>query len=300
MPPSTKEGRVIKPKTTQTGRRVQSHNKNLPLVERTNALLIHEFISHYVTPLVAAETQQLPADVTKDQTGPVAGQSKQDASPAAPLDVYSAASISNTDLEACLDLIELTSGEAYSASSMGWSRTKKRKEMKLPDMKYLIVREDPKTSNNDNNDNNDNSNINKNNKNEDRSHLPTEEGGEEQRDVPPDDLVPQPAPAPVLGFLSFMVTYEDSKEVVYCYEIHLSPTARGWGIGKMLMGRMEEIGRLVGLEKAMLTVFKSNESARRFYERVGYEIDEYSPRPRKLRNGTIKDVDYLILSKKLK
>jgi ribosomal protein S18 acetylase RimI-like enzyme len=147
--------------------------------------------------------------------------------------------------------VEQTSGEAYDASSTGWSRPKKRKEMQLPDMKYLLVRAD------------------------------------------------EPS-ARIEGFLSFMVTYEDGKEVVYCYEIHLSPTARGRGLGKLLMGRMEEIGRAVGLEKAMLTVFRSNTIARRFYEKLGYETDEYSPQPRRLRNGTIKEADYLILSRTLK
>lgn len=125
--------------------------------------------------------------------------------------------------------------------------------MKLPDMKYLIVR----------------------------------------------DTADEPTGREVSGFLSFMVTYEDGKEVVYCYEIHLSPTARGRGIGKLLMGRMESVGRAVGLEKAMLTVFKSNGIAVRFYERLGYGVDEYSPGPRRLRNGTVKEPDYLILSKGL-
>lgn len=103
----------------------------------------------------------------------------------------------------------------------------------------------------------------------------------------------------VLGFLSCMVTYEDGKEVIYCYEIHLSPEARGKGVGKLLMSQMEDIGKLVGLEKVMLTVFKSNTVARRFYEKGGYGVDEYSPQPRRLRNGTIKEFDYLILSKRL-
>lgn len=61
----------------------------------------------------------------------------------------------------------------------------------------------------------------------------------------------------------------------------------------------EDIGRRVGLEKTMLTVFKSNTKAVRFYKRCGFEIDEYSPQPRKLRNGTVKEPDYLILSKML-
>lgn len=104
----------------------------------------------------------------------------------------------------------------------------------------------------------------------------------------------------LLGFLSFMVTYEDGKDVVYCYEIHLSPMARGKGLGALLMGRMEAIGRLVGVEKAMLTVFKSNLAAREFYMKGGYEVDENSPQPRMLRNGTVKESEYEILSKRLK
>lgn len=177
-----------------------------------------------------------------------------------PLEVYSAATISPTDLEACLDLIELTSGDAYTASGGGWSRPTKRKEMKLPDMKYIIVRGSPT-------------------------------GAADE---------PSSSRDSVLGFLSFMVTYEDGMEVVYCYEIHLSASARGKGLGKLLMDRMEEIGRRVGLEKAMLTVFKSNTTAREFYRRGGYVVDEYSPKPRRLRNGTVKEFDYEILSKRLK
>lgn len=104
----------------------------------------------------------------------------------------------------------------------------------------------------------------------------------------------------ILGFLSFMVTYEDGKEVIYCYEIHLSSMARGKGLGVLLMGQMEGIGKLIGLEKAMLTVFKSNKGAREFYKKGGYEVDENSPPARTLRNGTVKEYDYEILSKVLK
>lgn len=113
-------------------------------------------------------------------------------------------------------------------------------------------------------------------------------------------LILRPDEGEVLGFLSFMVTYEDGKEVIYCYEIHLSPATQGQGLGKELMRRFEEIGRRVGLEKAMLTVFKSNAKAVAFYERLGYDVDEFSPSPRTLRNGTVKEPEYLILSKPLK
>ena len=101
------------------------------------------------------------------------------------------------------------------------------------------------------------------------------------------------------GFLSFMLTYEDGYEVIYCYEIHLSPQLQGTGLGKRLMAMMEEVGKKARVEKAMLTVFKANKAAMRFYERLGYEEDEYSPRPRKLRGGVVKEPDYMILSKPL-
>ncbi|KAJ5509379.1 hypothetical protein N7527_011522 [Penicillium freii] len=287
--PSVKEGRVTKLKTQRPRTTTRRVSNKIPLVEQTNALSIDDFIAQYVTP--PRQVADPGKNDAVDQPNPSPNQQQQDMTPTPRVDVYSAATIPTADLDACLDLIEQTSSEAYSASPEGWSRTKKRKEMKLPDMKYLILRGTP-------NDSSDSS-----------GQVP----GEKHSDVA-DNNAPSPPPKEsdesisspgagspnVLGFLSFMVTYEDGKEVVYCYEIHLSPAARGRGVGTLLMGQMEGIGRAVGLEKSMLTVFKSNEIARRFYERLGYEVDEYSPRPRMLRNGTILDVDYLILSKGLK
>jgi ribosomal protein S18 acetylase RimI-like enzyme len=266
----------------QTEAAKHANNRPASLVEQTNALSIQDFIAKYVTPLTqgdSAESDEINQSIQA-----------QDANATPPMEIYSAATISAPDLEACLDLIEQTSSEDYAAAaSDGWSRTKKRKEMKLLDMKYLILRDVPKTGSESSG---------------------TDAVAEKQSEVTdekdPSEKSDEPVPASnagspsVLGFLSFMITYEDGKEVVYCYEIHLSPTARGRGVGRMLMDRMEGIGRAVGLDKAMLTVFKSNEVARRFYERLGYGVDEFSPRPRMLRNGTIKEYGYLILSKRLK
>ena len=103
----------------------------------------------------------------------------------------------------------------------------------------------------------------------------------------------------VAGFMSFMLTYEDGYEVIYCYEIHLSPELRGKGVGRQMMGLLEGMGRRVGVQKAMLTVLLANAEARRFYEGCGYQVDDYSPRPRRLRNGIVKVPDYEILSKGL-
>ena len=103
----------------------------------------------------------------------------------------------------------------------------------------------------------------------------------------------------VEGFASFMLTVEDGVEVVYCYEIHLGERLRGKGLGARLMGVLEEVGRRAGVGKAMLTVFRRNGRAVGFYEGLGYGVDEFSPRARKLRGGVVKEADYLIMSKGL-
>lgn len=105
------------------------------------------------------------------------------------------------------------------------------------------------------------------------------------------------------GFSSFMPTHEDGHEVLYIYELHLQPRLRGYGIGKLLMGVMENIGRKIGVEKVMLTclvVESAGAGARGFYERLGYGVDEYSPVPKKLRGGVVKKPTYVILSKNLR
>jgi len=207
----------------------------LPRIETANALSLPAFRQAYMPNAPAQST------FIKTKTGATYTISMQTSS-----------AISTSDIESCFGLIESTSASAYRASSVGWSPAKKRKEMRLPDLRYLLVEPD--------------------------------DGGTGE----------------VEGFLSFMLTYEDGREVVYCYEIHLSPALRGCGLGGHLMRMLEGIGWKVGVEKAMLTVFVANEGAIEFYSRLGYEEDEYSPRPRKLRNGIIKKADYVILSKRLR
>ena len=207
----------------------------LPRVEAANALSLPTFTSQFLpTSLPSLQFEHPQTSACYHIT------------------LESSSTLTSTDFTACFRLIATTSASAYSGSSIGWSPAKKRKEMRLPDLRYLIVK--PGTST---------------------------------------------AADKVEAFLSFMITYEDGHEVIYCYEIHLSEHLQGCGLGKHLMGIMEVVGRRVGVKKAMLTVFLENEGALRFYERVGYVEDEYSPRPRKLRNGVVKKPDYIILSKEL-
>lgn len=239
---------TLKPNLRFIDFQLAKSTKDLPLVERTNALERAEFVSQYM-PTEGLQIQPLPR--TTDET-------QQSESITYTIDIQTADTILEPDFEACFALIEQTSANDYTSSSMGWSPIKKRKEMRLPDMRYILLRhKGPPTS-------------------------------------------PDGKRMPVLGFASFMTTYEDGKEVLYCYEIHLDPSLQGQGLGGQLMGSLEEIGRRIGLEKVMLTVFKANGSAVRFYEKLGYDVDEFSPQPRTLRNGAVKEPDYLILSKGLR
>lgn len=173
------------------------------------------------------------------------------------LQLRAAGGLSQSELTDCFGVLRDSSAADYRASADGWHPARKRREMRLLDMRYILLG---------------------------RSSLlcPEVEMG-----------------LPVAGFLSFMLTVEDGIEVIYCYEIHLEKYVRGRGVGKRLMGHLEEVGRRAEVKKAMLTVFKRNEAAVQFYERLGYEEDEYSPRPKKLRNGVVKELDYMIMSKSL-
>ena len=165
------------------------------------------------------------------------------------ISLHASSTLTSVDLSTCFDLIETTSASTYAASSIGWHPRQKQKEMRLPDLRYFLVK--------------------------------------------------SPSENPPEGFLSFMLTYEDGKEVIYVYEVHFAEPLRRGGLGKLMMGLVEQIGRKVKVEKAMLTVFVVNEDARRFYEKLGYGVDEFSPKERKLRGGTLKVPDYVILSKTL-
>ncbi|KAK5064387.1 hypothetical protein LTR84_000220 [Exophiala bonariae] len=224
--------------TNQTSRRLRSKAQEKAitqgkLVETTNSLTCVEFFDKFALEL------PLTPQVKNTGNALIVDRAFEDAS-----------TISKHVHEKCLDLIEQTSAHDYRNSETGWSRSKKKKEMKLPDMKYIIFKD------------------------------------ERSEDV--------------AGFVSFMVTYEDGFEVIYVYEIHLAAEWQAQGLGKSLMLAMEAISKNVGVEKVMLTVFKSNHRAVDWYRKLGYVEDEFSPQARKLRNGTVKESTYIILSKALK
>ncbi|KAJ7293650.1 acyl-CoA N-acyltransferase [Mycena rebaudengoi] len=92
-----------------------------------------------------------------------------------------------------------------------------------------------------------------------------------------------------VAFTAFRFEHEAEEDILYCYDLHVSETARRQGLGRALMGHLESIGSSFGLERIMLTVFKVNQAALKLYEDLGFELDEDSPG----------DEDYKIMTKML-
>lgn len=61
---------------------------------------------------------------------------------------------------------------------------------------------------------------------------------------------------------------------------------------------MDVAENIPSVEKVMLTCFISNASGIKFYEKLGFVEDDYSPRERKLRGGKVVKPDYVILSRR--
>lgn len=89
---------------------------------------------------------------------------------------------------------------------------------------------------------------------------------------------PAPPPGALLGFVSFRFVLEGDYDVLYIYELQLSPLAQRRGVGKHLMQLAELVARRAGMQWVMLTVLKNNAGALDFYTRkMRYTVDASSP-----------------------
>ncbi|KAH8646540.1 hypothetical protein BGZ60DRAFT_391717 [Tricladium varicosporioides] len=175
-----------------------SKKVKLDPIEVANSKPLEDFAQEYLPPSEDWKTWIHPS--TKEQYDVV---------------LETSGGISSSDFDACFHLIEFTSGEDYRKSKSGWKPRSKRKEMKLLDLKYLLIKHDSR----------------------------------------------------VEGFLSFMPTYEDGYPVIYCYEIHLSSALQG------------------------------NQKGMKFYSKLEYDKEEFTPPPKMLRNGTRVESEYVIFAK---
>lgn len=215
------------------------------VIETGNAISLESLLSDYVFPdEILHQQQHFSTWLARD------GKEERYS-----ISLETSSSITVSDMRACFDLISETSAEMYKASNGHWSPAQKRWEMKLPDLRYLLVRRRPPVTSDD-------KGIQSVILSGKKTSLRSSTTSNSREMCTADEF-------PVEGYLSYMLTYEDGHEVVYCYELHLRERLQGRGVGSRLMGLMENVGRRFGVEKAMLTVFLANVDALNFYQRCG-------------------------------
>ncbi|XP_063902011.1 N-alpha-acetyltransferase 40-like [Zophobas morio] len=95
-----------------------------------------------------------------------------------------------------------------------------------------------------------------------------------------------------IGFAQyrFELNEEKTKSILYCYELQLQRRYRGVGLGRHMMGLLEQIAHGFLLKEITLTCQKANKRAERFYRKtLGYKTDTHDPG----------DPGYVILTKAL-
>lgn len=110
------------------------------------------------------------------------------------------------------------------------------------------------------------------------------------------------------GFLSLKLVNEFSSKSLYLYEIHISPKYQKSGLGSKLITGFHDASKLIklsvnnpdikysgffDLSRTSLTVF-SNNRALEWYLKLGYFINEDSPRNKTLRNKVVKPSYYML------
>lgn len=191
----------------------------------------------------------------------------------------------------CMELFEKNMSILYDSSNWGLDLDAKSEEFRHESARFLIVTEleEPPSS------------------------LSSFRGGgdhdcacavHDDRTLPP----PSPPPPPpstsssrpklcAFSHFRFEVNDDDfpTEEVLYVYEMQVDPELQKCGIGKRCMTIMELVALNAKMRRVLLTVFKSNEKAMKFYiKRMKYKIDISSPS-----NYKGEEVDYEILSKSL-
>ncbi|KAF8446007.1 acyl-CoA N-acyltransferase [Boletus edulis BED1] len=102
----------------------------------------------------------------------------------------------------------------------------------------------------------------------------------------------------IIAYAIFRFEREERQDVLYCYELQVSTRARRFGLGKLLVHILSDIGVQWGMTRVMLTALKANHAALSFYKSTGFTIDESSPDFSKDSEGETRDeCDYSILSR---
>jgi len=97
----------------------------------------------------------------------------------------------------------------------------------------------------------------------------------------------------LVAFSHFRYDMDYDDEVLYVYEIQLEDKVRRKGLGRFMMQVLEIMAFKADMRKIMVTVFKHNPGAQKFFkEALKYEIDETCPV-----DDVYEQYDYQIISK---
>lgn len=98
----------------------------------------------------------------------------------------------------------------------------------------------------------------------------------------------------LVGFICFRFESGADKNecALYVYELHIREEFQRQGLGEELMRMVRQIAIEFKMDKIMLTVFRTNEKALKFYNKLNFVTDESSP--------SKKEADYMILSSRIK
>lgn len=98
----------------------------------------------------------------------------------------------------------------------------------------------------------------------------------------------------IVGFMNFRFETGANKEecALYVYELHVDVEHQRQGLGEELMRMAKVLAHEFKMDKIMLTVFRFNEPASKFYNKLKFAEDKSSPAKN--------EADYMILSSKIK
>ena len=162
-----------------------------------------------------------------------------------------AAMLSNELLEDLLALTRENMQEMYNGSgsvAWAWNDARKRGELRNDRMRWIIMRA-------------------------------FEEDADGVRKPIEGISTPESQEKGIIGFVAFRFTAELAIPHAYIHELQISIKMQGKGCGRILVAEVERIAKLTQMQLLMLTVFSRNVPAIRFYERMGFNIDEASPGP---------------------
>lgn len=202
---------------------------------------------------------------------------------------YYKSPLSSPILTQCLQLFQDNMGKMYQHSSWGLNMDEKLKEFEHDDARFLIILE----STADAADNNDATDASDNNNDDDDD---ITDVTEQIADI---NLTNKNNTPNVIGFAHFR--YEKDEDtplpITYLYELQISPQYTSNGLGHNLMTIIELLSIKFQIYKIILTVFKCNIGAMKFYleKCKGYGIDECSPS--NFEGSENENAEYEILSK---